>query len=84
MLQFLRALQSSMLVKVAGLFFLLLLLCIPLAEIDSINRGRGESQREAAQSWPPPTPAARPWSAHCCWCRMSNAGPSRCAMRKAR
>lgn len=47
MLQFLRALQSSMLVKVAGLFFLLLLLCIPLAEIDSINRARGESQREA-------------------------------------
>ncbi|RQO53531.1 cell envelope integrity protein CreD [Variovorax sp. KBW07] len=49
MLQFLRALQGSMLVKVAGLFFLVLLLCIPLAEIDSINRGRGESQREAAQ-----------------------------------
>jgi len=49
MLQLLKALQSSMLVKVAGLFFLLLLLCIPLAEIDSINRGRGESQREAAQ-----------------------------------
>jgi inner membrane protein len=49
MLQFLKALQSSMLVKVAGLFFLMLLLCIPLAEIDSINRGRGESQREAAQ-----------------------------------
>ncbi|MFH0132898.1 cell envelope integrity protein CreD [Variovorax sp. VaC1] len=48
MLQFLKALQSSMLVKVAGLFFLLLLLCIPLAEIDSINRERGESQREAA------------------------------------
>jgi inner membrane protein len=49
MLQFLKALQSSMLAKVAGLFFLMLLLCIPLAEIDSINRGRGESQREAAQ-----------------------------------
>jgi inner membrane protein len=49
MLQLFRALQSSMLVKVAGLFFLLLLLCIPLAEIDSINRARGESQREAAR-----------------------------------
>ncbi|QNK70334.1 cell envelope integrity protein CreD [Variovorax sp. PAMC26660] len=49
MLQFLRALQSSMLVKVAGLFFLVLLLCIPLAEIDSINRERGESQREAGR-----------------------------------
>ena len=49
MLQLLKALQSSMLVKVAGLFFLLLLLCIPLAEIDSINRERGESQREAAR-----------------------------------
>ncbi|MGJ7573708.1 cell envelope integrity protein CreD [Variovorax sp. RB2P76] len=49
MLQFLRALQSSMLVKVAGLFFLVLLLCIPLAEIDSLNRARGDSQREAAQ-----------------------------------
>jgi inner membrane protein len=36
------------LAKVAGLFFLLLLLCIPLGEIDSINRARGESQREAA------------------------------------
>ena len=34
MLQFLKALQSSMLVKVAGLFFLVLLLCIPLAEIE--------------------------------------------------
>ncbi|AVQ82874.1 MULTISPECIES: cell envelope integrity protein CreD [unclassified Variovorax] len=49
MLQLLKALQSSMLVKVAGLFFLLLLLCIPLAEIDSINRERGESQREAGR-----------------------------------
>jgi len=49
MLQLLKALQSSMLVKVAGLFVLLLLLCIPLAEIDSINRARGESQREAAR-----------------------------------
>ncbi|RSZ38187.1 MULTISPECIES: cell envelope integrity protein CreD [unclassified Variovorax] len=48
MLQLLKALQSSMLAKVAGLFFLLLLLCIPLGEIDSINRARGESQREAA------------------------------------
>lgn len=49
MLQLLRALQSSMLVKVAGLFVLLLLLCIPLAEIDSINRERGDSQREAGR-----------------------------------
>ncbi|MDP9601630.1 UNVERIFIED_ORG: inner membrane protein [Variovorax paradoxus] len=48
MFQLLKALQSSMLAKVAGLFFLLLLLCIPLGEIDSINRARGESQREAA------------------------------------
>jgi inner membrane protein len=48
MLQLLKALQSSVLAKVAGLFFLLLLLCIPLGEIDSINRARGESQREAA------------------------------------
>ena len=48
MLQLLRAVMSSMLAKVAGLLFLLLLLCIPLGEIDSINRARGESQREAA------------------------------------
>jgi inner membrane protein len=48
MLQLFRALQSSMLVKVAGVFMLVLLLCIPLAEIDSINRERGKSQREAA------------------------------------
>lgn len=48
MLQLLKVLQSSVLAKVAGLFFLLLLLCIPLAEIDSINRARGQSQREAA------------------------------------
>ncbi|MET3494022.1 cell envelope integrity protein CreD [Variovorax boronicumulans] len=45
---FFKALQNSVLVKVAGLFFLVLLLCIPLAEIDSINRARGQSQREAA------------------------------------
>ena len=49
MLQFLKALQASVLAKVAGLFFLVLLLCIPLAEIDSLNRARGDSQREAAQ-----------------------------------
>lgn len=48
MLQLLKALQSSVLVKVAGLFFLLLVLCIPLARIDDLNRARGESQREAA------------------------------------
>ena len=49
MLQLLKALQTSVLAKVAGLFFLVLLLCIPLAEIDSINRARGDSQQEAAQ-----------------------------------
>ena len=49
MLQLLKALQTSVLAKVAGLFFLMLLLCIPLAEIDSINRARGDSQQEAAQ-----------------------------------
>ncbi|MFM9923845.1 cell envelope integrity protein CreD [Variovorax sp. H27-G14] len=48
MLQLLKALQTSVLAKVTGLFFLVLLLCIPLAEIDSISRARGESQREAA------------------------------------
>lgn len=48
MLQLLKTLMNSVLAKVAGLFFLLLLLCIPLGEIDSINRARGESQREAA------------------------------------
>ncbi|QFZ82537.1 cell envelope integrity protein CreD [Variovorax paradoxus] len=48
MLQLLKALQASVLVKVAGLFFLLLVLCIPLARIDDLNRARGESQREAA------------------------------------
>jgi inner membrane protein len=48
MFQLFKALQSSMLVKVAGLLMLTLLLCIPLAEINSINRERGRSQREAA------------------------------------
>lgn len=48
MSQMLKALQGSMLTKVAGLLLLTLLLCIPLAEIDSINRERGRSQREAA------------------------------------
>jgi len=48
MFQLFKALQSSMLVKVAGLLLLTLLLCIPLAEINSINRERGRSQREAA------------------------------------
>ncbi|KLN56622.1 cell envelope integrity protein CreD [Variovorax paradoxus] len=49
MFQLLKALQGSMLVKVAGLLMLTLLLCIPLAEINSINRERGHSQREAAE-----------------------------------
>jgi len=49
MFQLFKALQSSMLVKVAGLLMLTLLLCIPLAEINSINRERGRSQREAAE-----------------------------------
>lgn len=49
MLQLIKALRDSMLTKVAGLLFLVLLLCIPLGEIDSINNGRGESQREAAR-----------------------------------
>ncbi|RIX73660.1 cell envelope integrity protein CreD [Acidovorax cavernicola] len=49
MLQLLKALQSSVLVKVAGLCFLLLVLCIPLARIDDLNRARGESQQEAAR-----------------------------------
>lgn len=49
MLQLLMMLQRSMLAKVAGLLFLVLLLCIPLAKIDSISEGRGESQREAAR-----------------------------------
>ncbi|HWT21225.1 MAG TPA: inner membrane CreD family protein, partial [Variovorax sp.] len=48
MFQLLKALQGSMLVKVAGLLMLTLLLCIPLAEINAINRERGNSQREAA------------------------------------
>lgn len=43
-----KALQGSMLVKVAGLLLLTLLLCIPLAEINAINRERGRSQQEAA------------------------------------
>jgi inner membrane protein len=49
MFQLFKALQSSMLAKVAGLLMLTLLLCIPLAEINSINRERGRSQREAAE-----------------------------------
>jgi len=49
MFQLFKALQNSMLVKVAGLLMLTLLLCIPLAEINAINRERGHSQREAAE-----------------------------------
>ena len=49
MFQLFKALQGSMLVMVAGLLMLTLLLCIPLAEINSINRERGHSQREAAE-----------------------------------
>jgi len=44
----LQLLKDSMLVKVAGLLFMVLLLCIPLEEIDRINRERGESRHEAA------------------------------------
>ena len=48
MSQLLKSLQGSMLLKVVGLLLLTLLLCIPLARIDALNRERGESQREAA------------------------------------
>ena len=44
----LQLLKDSMLAKVGGLLLLVLLLCIPLAEIDRINNERGDSQREAA------------------------------------
>ncbi|MGJ7494805.1 cell envelope integrity protein CreD [Variovorax sp. RT4R15] len=44
-----QALKNSMLLKVIGLVLLTLLLCIPLAEIGSLNRERGRSQQEAAQ-----------------------------------
>ena len=49
MSQFMKAVQGSMLVKVAGLVMLTLVLCGPLAEINSLNRERGHSQREAAE-----------------------------------
>jgi len=48
MLQLFQALRNSIVVKVLGLVVLTLLLCIPLERIDSLNRERGESQREAA------------------------------------
>ncbi len=44
-----QALRNSMLLKVIGLMLLTLLLCIPLAEISSLNRERGRSQQEAAE-----------------------------------
>jgi inner membrane protein len=44
-----QALRNSMLLKVIGLMLLTLLLCIPLAEINSLNRERGRSQQEAAE-----------------------------------
>ncbi|OUM01484.1 cell envelope integrity protein CreD [Variovorax sp. JS1663] len=42
-------LRNSVLAKVAGLLLLTVLLCIPLAQIDALNRERGHSQQEAAQ-----------------------------------
>lgn len=45
MLQFLR---HSVVAKVLGLMLLTLLLCIPLARIDTLNSERGDSQHEAA------------------------------------
>ncbi|CAN5292747.1 cell envelope integrity protein CreD [soil metagenome] len=42
-------LRHSVIAKVIGLLLLTLLLCIPLARIDMLNRERGESQREAAE-----------------------------------
>ncbi|RZL64480.1 MAG: cell envelope integrity protein CreD [Variovorax sp.] len=45
----LQALRHSVMVKVFGLIALTVLLCFPLAEIDSLNRERGRSQQEAAQ-----------------------------------
>jgi len=45
----LQLLRNSVLAKVVGLVLLTLLLCIPLSQIDSVNRGRGDSQREAAE-----------------------------------
>ena len=44
----LKTLRDSMLAKVAGLLLLVLLLCIPLAKIDSIGQERGQNQQEAA------------------------------------
>ena len=43
----LQMIRNSMLLKVAGLIALTLFLCIPLGEIDSLNRERGRSQQEA-------------------------------------
>jgi inner membrane protein len=45
----LQMLRHSVLAKVAGLLLLTVLLCIPLAQIDALNRERGRSQQEAAQ-----------------------------------
>ena len=44
----LQTLRNSIVLKVLGLVLLTLLLCIPLEQIDALNRERGESQREAA------------------------------------
>ena len=41
-------LRHSVLIKVLGLLVLTVLLCIPLAQIESLTRERGNSQREAA------------------------------------
>lgn len=45
----LQMLRNSVLLKIAGLLFLGLLLCIPLAQIDGLNRERGRSQQEATE-----------------------------------
>ncbi len=44
----LQMLRNSIVLKVLGLVLLTLLLCIPLEQIDTLNRERGESQSEAA------------------------------------
>ncbi|WP_077000076.1 cell envelope integrity protein CreD [Variovorax sp. KK3] len=41
--------RNSVLAKVGGLLLLAVLLCIPLAQIDSLTHERGRSQQEAAQ-----------------------------------
>ena len=45
----LQLLRNSVLAKVIGLVLLTLVLCLPLSEIDNVNRGRGQSQQEAGE-----------------------------------